>query len=216
VVDRRAVTVDDGYIAGIVRSRGSNGFVGNVYRWLNAPEAPFSWFYDLYHLWSLVSASTLWMRLPSTLLGLLCWWLLSRLVLPGSAGRRAPIGAVAGRAGVRLWWVPFNLGCDPSRGSRSAARGVSSRWNERWPPARCAAGRRTGAGRVTTAVTPGGLMAFVPFLAAALPAAAGAHAPRPAPARAGGRARGRTGLRVLLMVADQSLAGLVEATRCAR
>jgi hypothetical protein len=31
-------TVDDGYIAGIVRSRGDNGFVGNVYRWLNAPR----------------------------------------------------------------------------------------------------------------------------------------------------------------------------------
>ena len=42
-------TVDDGYIAGIVRSRGDNGFVGNVYRWLNAPEAPFSWFYEPYH-----------------------------------------------------------------------------------------------------------------------------------------------------------------------
>ena len=27
-----AVTVDDGYIAGIIRSRGENGFIGNVYR----------------------------------------------------------------------------------------------------------------------------------------------------------------------------------------
>ena len=44
-----AITVDDGYIAGIVRGRGDNGFIGNVYRWLNAPEAPFSWFYDLYY-----------------------------------------------------------------------------------------------------------------------------------------------------------------------
>jgi hypothetical protein len=30
------VTVDDGYIQGIVSSRDSSGFVGNVYRWLNA------------------------------------------------------------------------------------------------------------------------------------------------------------------------------------
>ena len=49
-------TVDDGYIAGIVRSRGDRGLVGNVYRWLNAPEAPFSWFYEPYHWWSTISA----------------------------------------------------------------------------------------------------------------------------------------------------------------
>ena len=65
-----AVTVDDGYIAGIIRSRGENGFIGNVYRWLNAPESPFSWFYDVLYPWSQVSAGTLWMRLPATLLGL--------------------------------------------------------------------------------------------------------------------------------------------------
>ncbi|MDN5860988.1 MAG: arabinosyltransferase domain-containing protein, partial [Pseudonocardia sp.] len=47
-----AITVDDGYISGIVRSVGSNGVVGNVYRWQNAPEAPFSWFYELYYAWS--------------------------------------------------------------------------------------------------------------------------------------------------------------------
>ena len=90
-----AGTVDDGYVAGIVRGRGDNGFVGNVYRWLNAPEAPFSWLDEPYSWWSQVSASTPWMRLPSTLLGLLCWALVSRL-LParrlgaGAAGRGPP------------------------------------------------------------------------------------------------------------------------------
>ena len=46
------MTVDDGYIAGIVRGRDENGFVGNVYRWFNAPEAPFGWFYEVLDLWS--------------------------------------------------------------------------------------------------------------------------------------------------------------------
>lgn len=89
-----AVTVDDGYVAGIVRSHRSNGFVGNVYRWLNAPEAPFSWIYELYDGWSAVSAATAWLRLPSTLLGLLCWLLLHRLLLPrlGRFARRPTAG----------------------------------------------------------------------------------------------------------------------------
>jgi arabinosyltransferase A/arabinosyltransferase B/arabinosyltransferase C len=109
-----AITVDDGYIAGIVRGRADNGFIGNVYRWLNAPEAPFSWFYDLYHAWSLVSPSTAWMRLPSVLLGLLCWALLSRLVLPRLgpfAGRRWVPWAAA--LGLLSWWVPLNVGLRP-------------------------------------------------------------------------------------------------------
>ena len=128
-------TVDDGYIAGIVRSRGDNGFVGNVYRWLNAPEAPFSWFYEPYHWWSTISAATPWMRLPSTLLGLLCWFLVSRLLLPrlgrieragsnrAGSDRVGPV--VAGRrrgsppwpsapGGCRWIWA-----CGPSRGWRS-------------------------------------------------------------------------------------------------
>ena len=112
-------TVDDGYIAGIVRSRGDNGFVGNVYRWLNAPEAPFSWFYEPYHWWSTISAATPWMRLPATLLGLLCWFLVSRLLLPrlgriglGRAGRRRSTPWIAALA-FGTWWVPLDLGLRP-------------------------------------------------------------------------------------------------------
>ena len=96
-------TVDDGYIAGIVRGRGDNGFVGNVYRWLDAPEAPFGWFYEPYHWWSTISAVTPWMRLPSTLLGLLCWFLVSRLLLPrlGRAGRLRATPWVRTRSSTR-------------------------------------------------------------------------------------------------------------------
>ena len=211
-----AITVDDGYIAGIVRGRGDNGFVGNVYRWLNAPEAPFSWFYDLYHGWSLISTSTLWMRLPSVLLGLLCWALLTRLVLP-RLGRFAQRRWVPWAAALALltWWVPLNVGLRPEPWVAvgglavflAVERAVATR---RLLP--LAVGLIIAA--ATTAVTPGGLMAFAPFLAGALPVLRLLRARRDlhvlpllavlvaAPASA-----------ALLMVSDQSLAGMLEATR---
>ncbi len=204
-----AITVDDGYIAGIVRSRGGNGVVGNVYRWLNAPEAPFSWFYDLSYLWSLVSASTLWMRLPATLLGLVTWVLLSRALLPrlGPAARRPWLAALA----FGTWWVPYQLGLRPEPWVALGLLGVLLAVE------RAVATRRLlplAVGLVlagaTTALTPGGLVAFTPFLAAAVPLLRIVRAqPWPvvavllaAPASA-----------VLLMVSDQSLAGVLEATR---
>jgi hypothetical protein len=211
-----AITVDDGYIAGIVRSTGSNGFVGNVYRWLNAPESPFSWFYELYHLWSLVSPSTLWMRLPSTLLGLLCWWLLSRLVLPrlGVFAARRSVPWIAALA-FATWWIPFNLGLRPEPWVAVAALGVFLAVE------RAVATRRVlplAVGLVlagaTTAMTPGGLLAFTPFVAAALPVLRLVRARRDlhvlplvvallaAPASA-----------AFLMVYDQNLGGMLEATR---
>ncbi|WP_433557477.1 arabinosyltransferase domain-containing protein [Pseudonocardia xinjiangensis] len=211
-----AITVDDGYITGIVRSIGSNGFIGNVYRWLNAPEAPFSWFYDVYYAWSLVSPSTLWMRLPSTLLGLLCWWLLSRLVLPrlGRFSTRRSVPWLAA-LGLATWWVPLNLGLRPEPWVAVGGLAVFLAV-ERAVAVRTVLPLAIGlviAG-VTTALTPAGIMAFTPFLAAALPVLRLLRARRDlhvlplvvalvaAPASA-----------VLLMVTDQSLAGVLEATR---
>lgn len=218
-----AVTVDDGYISGIVRSTGSNGFVGNVYRWLNAPEAPFSWFDELYHLWSLVSPSTLWMRLPSTLLGLLCWALLARLVLPRlgrlgagddpAATRRAAPWLLA--VAFATWWVPLNLGLRPEPwvavGTLAVflaiERAIATR---RMLP--LAAGL-TLAG-ATTALTPGGLMAFLPVLAALLPLLRLLRSRRDLPVAALVAVLvAAPASAVLLMVFDQSLAGMLEATR---
>ncbi|MDQ4119584.1 MAG: arabinosyltransferase domain-containing protein, partial [Actinomycetota bacterium] len=214
------VTVDDGYIAGIVRSRGENGFIGNVYRWLNAPEAPFSWFYDLYALWSGVSASTAWLRLPSVLLALATWFLVSRAVAPRLLPARSPVTnrwtpwlvAVATLA----WFVPFLPSMRPEPwvalglvGTVLAVeRGIATR---RLTP--LVVGLLVGG--VTTAVTPGGLMAFVPFLAAGVPVLRTLRARAvlfgrwpliavllAAPAAA-----------VFLMASDQSLAAMLEATR---
>ncbi|MBV9919988.1 MAG: arabinosyltransferase domain-containing protein, partial [Pseudonocardia sp.] len=206
-----AVTVDDGYIAGIIRSRGENGFIGNVYRWLNAPESPFSWFYDLLYPWSQVSASTLWMRLPATLLGLLTWVLLSRWALPRLGVRKPWFAALA----FATWWIPLNLGLRPEPWVAAALLGC-------WLLVeRAMATRRllplvlglllAGA---TTAITPGGLVAFAPFLAGVGPVVrlvrartdlhrwpvAAALVATPAAA-------------VFLMVYDQSFAAMLESTR---
>ena len=204
-----AVTVDDGYIAGIIRSRGENGFIGNVYRWLNAPESPFSWFYDVLYPWSQVSASTLWMRLPATLLGLVTWVLLSRYALPRLGVHTPWLAALA----FTTWWVPLCLGLRPEPW---VAAGLLGCWVL---VERAIATRRllplvgglllAGA---TTALTPGGLIAFVPFLTPpvwrVLRARTDLHrwplvaALVAAPASA-----------VLLMVYDQSLAAVLESTR---
>ncbi|WP_181781009.1 arabinosyltransferase domain-containing protein [Pseudonocardia pini] len=205
------VTVDDGYIAGIVRDRASSGFVGNVYRWLNAPEAPFSWFYDLYWVWAQISPSTAWMRLPSILFGLLTWGLLTRLVVPRLLPR-AP-GWVPWLAApcFLLWWLPLTLGLRPEPwvavGMLLAflfvERAVALRRVTPLVLALVVAG-------ATTAVTPGGLMAFAPLVAAAVPLL---------------RILRRSGVRIVpvllaapvaavfLMVSDQSLAAMLEATR---
>lgn len=206
-----AITVDDGYIAGIVRSRGSNGVVGNVYRWLNAPEAPFSWFYDLSHLWSLVSPSTLWMRLPATLLGLVTWVLLSRALLPrlGRAAQRPWLAALA----FGSWWVPYQLGLRPEPWVALGLLGVLLAVE------RAVALRRllpVAVGLVlagaTTALTPGGIVAFTPFLAAAVPLLRLVRAhPARWPLVAAGLAAPASA--VFLMASDQGLGGLLEATR---
>ena len=209
-------TVDDGYIAGILRSRGENGFTGNVYRWLNAPEAPFSWFYEVMRAWASLApgpgASVLWLRVPATVLGLLLWFLLRRHALPrlGPALRRPGTTWVAAAA-FAAWWAPFGLSLRPEPW---LALGVLAVWvcAERAVATRALLPLLTAAvlAGITVALTPGALLGLAPLLVA-LPALA--------------RARSRDGwtrvlvvvaglaVAVLPMAADQSLAGLLEATR---
>ena len=209
------MTVDDGYIAGIIRSRDENGYVGNVYRWFNAPEAPFGWFYEVMDVWSGISSSTLWMRVPSSLLGIATWLLIARGLLPrlGTfAGSRWTYAVAA--AAFALWWLPTNLGLRP----------------EPWVAAGLAAvmvlveralrqGRLTpvlvalALAGATLAVTPTGAVAFVPLLAAAVPILRLARrSPVGLPALTAAAAAA-AGTALLLAFADQSLAAVLEANR---
>ncbi|HXT45970.1 MAG TPA: arabinosyltransferase domain-containing protein [Pseudonocardiaceae bacterium] len=165
------MTVDDGYITGIVRARGANGYIGNMYRWLNAPEAPFGWFYELYSLWAQVSAAPLWMRIPSTVLGMVCWLLLSRLVLPrlgAFATRPATVWVTA--AAFAAWWLPFNLGLRPE--PWIAVAGLFTLLTvERAVVTRRLLPVLLGlvVAAAATAVTPTGIVAFTPFVAGLVP-----------------------------------------------
>jgi arabinosyltransferase A/arabinosyltransferase B/arabinosyltransferase C len=209
------LTVDDGYIAGIIRSRDENGYVGNVYRWFNAPEAPFGWFYELMDLWSGVSQSTTWMRIPSSLLGIATWLLIARGLLPrlGSFATSRWIYAVAAAA-FALWWLPTNLGLRPEPWvatglavvmvlvERALRRG-------RLTPVLIAL---VVAG-ATLAVTPTGAVAFVPFLAAAVPILRLARTSPVGLLAVTVAAAAAAGTVVLFVFADQSLAGILEANR---
>jgi len=108
-------TVDDGYILTMVRARPSSGFVGNYYRWFNAPEAPFGFFYELYHAWSRVSSSLLWMRLPALLLAVVSWLLVSRLLIPRLGKGPATSRWLPWAAAVAFLaaWMPYNNGIRP-------------------------------------------------------------------------------------------------------
>lgn len=165
-------TSDDGYILGIARARESAGYIGNYYRWFNVPEAPFGWFYELYAVWIQVSDSVLWLRMPSLLMGLVSWVLISREMLPrlGQQVRRSHAAGWAAAGVFLAFWLPFNNGLRPEPVVVISAllafcaveRGVATR---RLAPV--ALGLLAAAFAV--AATPTGMIAVAPFLAAARP-----------------------------------------------
>ncbi|MFZ1177254.1 MAG: arabinosyltransferase domain-containing protein, partial [Mycobacterium sp.] len=77
-----ANTSDDGYILTMARVSEHAGYMANYYRWFGTPEAPFGWYYDLLALWAHVTTSSIWMRLPTLVMALMCWWVISREVIP--------------------------------------------------------------------------------------------------------------------------------------
>ncbi|HEX2297745.1 MAG TPA: arabinosyltransferase domain-containing protein, partial [Pseudonocardiaceae bacterium] len=210
------ITVDDGYISGIVRTRDTTGYVGNLYRWLNAPEAPFGWFYELYHWWAQISPAPLWMRIPSTVLGALCWLLLSRALLPrlgGFAARPATVWVAA--AAFAAWWLPFNLGLRPEpwiavAGLLTLLAVERALVTRRLLPVLLALVVAAAA----TAVTPTGIIAFTPLLAGLVPLL---RALRQRPELSGFTLLvllvAAPGSALLLAFADQTLAAVAEATR---
>lgn len=110
-----ANTSDDGYILTMARVSENAGYMANYYRWFGTPESPFGWYYDLLALWSHVSTASIWMRLPTLGMALVCWWLISREVIPrlGYAVKttRAAVWTAAGM--FLAFWLPLNNGLRP-------------------------------------------------------------------------------------------------------
>ncbi|MGB2919606.1 MAG: arabinosyltransferase domain-containing protein [Mycobacterium sp.] len=110
-----ANTADDGYILTMARVSENAGYMANYYRWFGTPEAPFGWYYDLLALWANVSTTSVWMRLPTLLMGLACWWVISREVIPrlGSAVKHSRAAAWTAAGLFLAFWLPLNNGLRP-------------------------------------------------------------------------------------------------------
>jgi arabinosyltransferase C len=110
-----ANTSDDGYILTMARVSEHAGYMANYYRWFGTPEAPFGWYYDLLAMWAHVTTASVWMRLPTLVMALACWWIISREVIP-RLGHAVKISRAAAwtAAGMFLaFWLPLNNGLRP-------------------------------------------------------------------------------------------------------
>ncbi|MBV9163941.1 MAG: arabinosyltransferase domain-containing protein [Pseudonocardiales bacterium] len=210
------LTDDDGFATTIARNAAQSGNVGNYYRWWNASETPFALSEQLLAPLTQVSLAPLWLRLPSTVLGVATWFVLSRGVLT------AALPAVAGTVRIRLLaavcllaaWLPFNLGVRPEP---YVALGVTSVLALLWRARGLATlGWATVVVGLTVPVSPTGLLVAAPVVV---------FAPRiVAIVRGSARGRAEVLARVLLLCciaaisltavfADQTWDGLVAATR---
>ncbi|WP_458695184.1 arabinosyltransferase domain-containing protein [[Mycobacterium] appelbergii] len=110
-----ANTADDGYILTMARVSEHAGYMANYYRWFGTPEAPFGWYYDLLALWAHVSTTSVWMRLPTLVMALACWWVISREVIPrlGHAVKTSRAAAWTAAGMFLAFWLPLNNGLRP-------------------------------------------------------------------------------------------------------
>jgi arabinosyltransferase C len=212
------ITSDDGYILTMIRTRAEMGYVGNYYRWFNVPEAPFGWPYELYALWSQISTTPVWLRLPSFAMGVVSWMLISREVLPrlGREVRRSTAAGWAAGAVFLAFWLPYNNGLrlEPvvAIGSLltlcAVERAVATR---RVAP--LALGLLVAA--FTVAATPTGVIAVAPFLVALRPIVRllRRHAAASGWSAVLGPVLGAGTLVLVVVFADQTLRGVLEATR---
>ena len=110
-----ANTSDDGYILTMARVSEHAGYMANYYRWFGTPEAPFGWYYDLLALWAHVTTASVWMRLPTLIMALACWWIISREVIPrlGNAVKTSRAAAWTAAGMFLSFWLPLNNGLRP-------------------------------------------------------------------------------------------------------
>ena len=113
-----ATSSDDGYNLTIARVAPKAGYVANYYRYFGTTEAPFDWYFAVLAKLASVSTAGVWMRLPATVAGIVCWLIISHCVLrrlgPGSGGLAANGVAVFTAGAVFLAaWLPFNNSLRP-------------------------------------------------------------------------------------------------------
>src|SRR5690606_41872549 len=99
------------------------GYLTNYHRWFGVAEAPFGWFYHLTELMTGVSTVPPWIRLPSFVLAVVAWLLISREILPrlGNQVRHSKAAAWAAPPVFLAWRTPLHTRVPPGPG---AARGA--------------------------------------------------------------------------------------------
>lgn len=212
------VTSDDGYILTMARVADQIGYLTNYHRWFGVAEAPFGWNDHIYELMAQVSTVPPWIRLPSFLLGLISWLLISREVMPrlGTQVRNSRAASWAAATVFLVWWMPFNNGVRPEPwaafGSLIALCAVERTLVTRRLLPLCLG--LIGAA-FALAATPTALIAVAPFLVAARPLF---HMLRSRAREAGWLSVlapvAAAGFIVLIVVfIDQTFATIAEATR---
>lgn len=168
-----AISSDDGYNLTIARIAQEAGYAPNYFRYFGASEAPFDWYPTLLAQLASVSTAGVWMRLPATIAGIVCWLMVSRGVLrrlgPGKGGLATSrvTGWTAGAVFLAAW-LPFNNGLRPEP---LIAVGVVAAWllveytiaTRRLVPIAFA----IIVAMLTATLAPQGLIALAPLLAGA-------------------------------------------------
>ncbi|WP_369052011.1 arabinosyltransferase domain-containing protein [Kineococcus terrestris] len=104
---------DDFYYVLEGRAAPATGYVGNVVRYFNVPEIPFTLQQELLGLVAQVTVQPWAVRLPAALCGIGTWLLLTRVVLPrvvqDPPAWTWPLTAVV----LLAWWLPFDVSARP-------------------------------------------------------------------------------------------------------
>jgi arabinosyltransferase A len=113
-----ATSSDDGYNLTIARVAPKAGYVANYYRYFGTTEAPFDWYLSVLAKLASVSTAGVWMRLPATLAGIVCWLIISywglRRLGPGRGGLGSnTVAVLTGGVVFLAAWLPFNNGLRP-------------------------------------------------------------------------------------------------------
>ncbi|MCE5290650.1 MAG: arabinosyltransferase domain-containing protein [Nocardiaceae bacterium] len=110
-----ANTSDDGYLLTMGRAAGPTGYMSNYYRWFGVPEAPFGWAYDILTVFSHISTTSMFMRLPTLAASIIGWLVISREVLPrlGARVRRNQLALWTSGLVYLAFWLPYDNGLRP-------------------------------------------------------------------------------------------------------
>lgn len=158
------LAVDDGWASVIARNVATTGDPGNYFRWWNAAEVPFSSSQQLLAPLTEITLAPLWLRLPSTVLAIGTWFLLTRGVLRAALPRDSASVRIRVVAALLLFmtWLPFNLGTRPeSYVAFGVTTALAILWRSRSP---AGIGWAVLVAGLTVTISPTGLLVLAPFL----------------------------------------------------